>query len=163
LASNTVWSITEDDAGRIYFGTERGLDQLDLTTGHIRHFTTSDGLAGDHVNSCMKDSHGYIWVATINGVSRLDPRAEPVANQAPPVYLSHVQIAGEDVPIAETGASVVTQGDLQASRNNLLIQYTGIDFHDDHQLRYQYELEGVDADWSAPTEQMAVNYARLAP
>src|SRR5262249_42853136 len=63
----------------------------------------------------------------------------------------------------ETGASILTQGDLQASRNNLLIQYTGIDFHDAHQLLYQYELEGVDADWSAPTEQMVINYARLAP
>jgi signal transduction histidine kinase len=61
------------------------------------------------------------------------------------------------------GASVLSQNDLPASRNNLLIQYTGIDFHDDHQLRYQYKLEGVDADWGAPTEQMAVNYARLAP
>jgi signal transduction histidine kinase len=65
--------------------------------------------------------------------------------------------------MTETGTNTMTQSDLPASRNNLLIQYTGIDFHDAHQLRYQYELEGVDADWSAPTEQMAVNYARLAP
>ena len=163
LVSDTVWSITEDDAGRLYFGTERGLDRLDLATGRIRHFTKADGLAGDHVNFCMKDSHGYVWVATTTGISRLDPRAERTNSQAPPVYLSHVQIAGEDVPMAETGASSMAQSELQASRNNLLIQYTGIDFHDAHQLRYQYELEGVDSDWSAPTEQMAVNYARLAP
>ena len=163
LASDTVWSITEDDAGRMYFGTERGLDRLDTATGRIRHFSMADGLAGDHVNSCVKDSRGYIWVATITGVSRLDPRAERTSAQAPSVYLSRVQIAGEDVAMAETGTSVVTQGDLPASRNNLLIQYTGIDFNDDHRLLYQYELEGVDADWSAPTDQMAVNYARLAP
>jgi signal transduction histidine kinase len=163
LASDTVWSITEDDAGRMYFGTERGLDRLDVASGRIRHFTTADGLAGDHVNHCMKDSRGYIWVATITGISRLDPRAELAASQAPSVYLSHIQIAGEDMPVAETGASGMTQIELPASRNNLLIQYTGIDFHDNHRLRYQYELEGVDADWSAPTEQMTVNYARLAP
>jgi ligand-binding sensor domain-containing protein/signal transduction histidine kinase len=163
LASDTVWCITEDDAGRMYFGTERGLDRLDIATGRIRHFTKSDGLAGDHVNSCMKDSRGYIWVTTTTGISRLDPRAERTSSQAPAVYLSRVQIAGEDLPMAETGASLLSQSDLPASRNNLLIQYTAIDFHDDHQLRYQYKLEGVDTDWGAPTEQMAVNYARLAP
>jgi signal transduction histidine kinase len=163
LASDTVWSITEDDLGRMYFGTERGMDRLDTATGRIRHFTKGDGLAGDHVNSCMKDSRGFIWVTTTTGISRLDPRAERTDSLAPSVYLSRVQIAGEDLPIAETGASFLRQNDLPASRNNLLIQYTSIDFHDDHQLRYQYQLEGVDADWGAPSAQTAVNYARLAP
>lgn len=163
LASDTVWSITEDDAGRMYFGTERGLDRLDPATGRIRHFTTADGLAGDRVNHCMKDSNGHIWVATLDGISRLDPRAEPASSLAPSIYLSRVQIAGEDLPMAETGASSVSQIELSASRNNLLIQYTGIDFHDNHQLRYQYELEGVDTDWNAPTEERSVNYARLSP
>lgn len=30
-------------------------------------------------------------------------------------------------------------------------------------MRYQYKLEGVDTDWSAPTETRSINYAHLAP
>ncbi|HEX3228244.1 MAG TPA: two-component regulator propeller domain-containing protein [Pyrinomonadaceae bacterium] len=103
LASDTVWSITEDDAGRMYFGTERGLDRLDIATGRIRHFTKQNGLAGDHVNCCMKDSRGFIWVTTTIGISRLDPRAERTSAKEPPIYLSRVQIAGKELPMSETG------------------------------------------------------------
>ncbi|HEV2663854.1 MAG TPA: two-component regulator propeller domain-containing protein, partial [Blastocatellia bacterium] len=64
LASDTVWSITEDDAVRIYLSTGKGLDQLDPMTGRIRHFNTKDGLASDAVGHCLRDRNGNIWVAT---------------------------------------------------------------------------------------------------
>ncbi|MBI3949138.1 MAG: hypothetical protein HY314_01580 [Acidobacteria bacterium] len=67
-------------------GTGRGLDQLDPMTGHIHHFTTADGLAGDLVNHCVKDSQGHIWIATTTGLSKLNPRAERLLKPPP---LSH--------------------------------------------------------------------------
>src|SRR5262249_14971455 len=33
LASDTVWTIAEDDVGRIYLGTSKGLDRIDPATG----------------------------------------------------------------------------------------------------------------------------------
>jgi ligand-binding sensor domain-containing protein/two-component sensor histidine kinase len=163
LASGTVWSIAEDEQGRIYLGTGRGLDRLDTATGTIRHFTTAVGLAGNEVHHCLKDRQGNIWIATTGGVSKLNPRVEQVINRPPPIYLTRIQIAGEDLPIAETGNALVPGLELPASRNNLLIDYVGLDFHGEHGLKYQYRLEGADSDWSAPTEQKSVNYARLAP
>jgi len=163
LASDTVWTITEDDFGRMYFGTGRGLDRLDVSTGRIRHFTTADGLAGNQIHNCIKDSRGNIWVATITGLSKLNPRAERVIGRGSPIYLARIEIAGEDLPIAETGTALVPGLELSASRNNLLIEFLGLDFHGERALKYQYQLEGADQDWSPPTEQRSVNYARLAP
>lgn len=163
LASDTVWTITEDDFGRMYFGTGKGLDRLDVSTGRMRHFTTTDGLAGDQIHHCIKDRRGNIWVATITGLSKLNPRAERVISRAPPIYLARIEIAGEDLPIAETGIALVPGLELSASRNNLLIEFVGLDFHGERALKYQYQLEGADQDWSPPTEQRSVNYARLAP
>jgi ligand-binding sensor domain-containing protein len=60
LVSDTVWSIAEDDFGRMYLGTGKGLDQLDPATGRIHHFNTKDGLASDLINSCLKDRSGNI-------------------------------------------------------------------------------------------------------
>lgn len=162
LASDTVWAITEDDVGRIYFGTGRGLDRLDLATGHIRHFTTADGLVGDQVNHCLKDRQGNIWVAT-TGLSRVNPRSERPPTEPPPIYVSRVQVAGEDLPLAETGATLIPPMELSSSRNNLLIEYVGLSFQGEQALNYQYKLEGVDADWSLPTDQRTVNYAKLSP
>jgi ligand-binding sensor domain-containing protein/signal transduction histidine kinase len=163
LSSDAVWSIAEDDAGRIYLGTGKGLDQLDPATGRIRHFNSKDGLAGDFIRHCLKDRSGNIWVVAAEGLSRLNPRAERMADYPPPIYLSRAQVAGEDLPIAETGALRIPELELPATRNNLLIEYVALSFRGENRLRYQYMLEGVDGDWSAPAESRSVNYARLAP
>jgi len=163
LASDTVWAITEDDLGRIYLGTGKGLDQLDPATGRIHHFNTKDGLAGDQINHCLKDRSGNIWVATSLGLSKFNPRAERAVNRPPPIYLSRVQVAGENLPLPETGAFRLSELSLPSSRNHLLIEYVALSFQGEQQLRYQYKLEGVDAEWNAPTEVQAVNYAHLAP
>ena len=163
LVSDTVWGITEDDAGRIYLGTGKGLDRLDLMTGRVHHFNVGDGLAGDFINDCIKDRNGNIWVAASGGLSKFNPRAERIVDHPPPIYLSRVQVAGEDLPLAETGAQSVPELELPVTRNNLLIEYVALSFRSERRLRYQYKLEGVDGDWSRPTEARSVNYARLAP
>ena len=163
LASDTVWTITEDDAGRIYLGTGKGLDQLDPLTGRIRHFNVRDGLAGDVISGCIKDRKGNIWAATSGGLSKFDPRAERIVDRPPPIYFSRVQVAGEDLPLPETGAERIPELELPAARNNLLVEYVALSFHGEQRLRYQYKLVGVDGDWSQPTETRSVNYARLSP
>ncbi len=39
---------------------------------YIRHYTTNDGLAGNHVYMCHQDNDGYLWIATTSGLSRFD-------------------------------------------------------------------------------------------
>jgi len=143
--------------------TGKGLDQLDPVTGRIRHFNTKDGLASDTVGHCLKDRNGNIWVSTTQGLSKLNPRAERKMDYPPPIYLSRAQVAGEDLPLAETGALSIPDLELPASRNNLFIEYVALSFQGEQRLRYQYKLEGVDGDWSQPSEARSVNYARLAP
>jgi ligand-binding sensor domain-containing protein/AraC-like DNA-binding protein len=36
------------------------------------HYSVDDGLAGSYVNKMIQDSDGYLWIATVNGVSRFD-------------------------------------------------------------------------------------------
>jgi two-component sensor histidine kinase len=158
-----VWAIAEDNSGRMYFGTGKGLDQLDLTNGRIRHFNTDDGLASDIVNSCFKDHEGNIWVGTTLGLSKFNPRAERTATDAAPIYLSRVQIAGEDLGLPETGAWRIPQIELSAARNNVTIDYVALSFQGENELRYQYKLDGIDKDWSVPTDTRSINYAHLAP
>lgn len=163
LASDTVWTIAEDDFGRIYLGTGKGLDQLDQASGRIRHFNSRDGLAGDVINRCLKDRRGDLWIATTRGLSRFNPRAERPPEAPPPVYLKRVLLAGEELLLAETGTMLLPEVLLPATRNNLLIEYVALSFRAEEKLNYQYRLEGLDADWSAPTRERTVNYAYLAP
>lgn len=163
LSSGAVWSMAEDNFGRMYFGTDKGLDQLDPQTNQWRHYTTKDGLAGDKISQLYKDRRGQIWVATVRGVSRFDPRAERNRSRPAPIYLSRVNIAGDDLRLPETGAAHIPQLELAAARNNLTIEYVALQFQGEDYLRYQYQLEGVDQDWNPPTKSRSVTYGRLSP
>src|SRR6186713_1790806 len=38
----------------------------------LKHFTTSEGLAHDRVNRIVRDSRGFLWFCTSEGLSRFD-------------------------------------------------------------------------------------------
>jgi len=162
LASNNVRSITEDLYGNIYVGTARGVDRISPDTTRIRHFSISDGLAGDFVVASFRDRSGALWFGTPNGLSRLIA-TPPAALAAPPVWISGVRIAGERHPVSELGSAEVPVAELGHSQNNLQIDFFGVDFSAGESLRYQYKLEGADQNWSAPAEQRTVTFANLQP
>ncbi|MGB3966831.1 MAG: two-component regulator propeller domain-containing protein, partial [Planctomycetota bacterium] len=160
LGSDVVWSIAEDDRGRLWFATARGLDRLDPETGRIDHWTSNDGLAGDHVNHVLRAGDGRIWLATTGGVSRLDPDIVRLAETPPPVLVAGVAIGGVPLDLPERGANEVTGLVLPPGDQALRIDYTGVGFRP---LRYRYRLEGAGADWSAPTPETSVQFPMLAP
>lgn len=161
LSSNNVRTITEDKLGNIYVGTVRGVDRIS-TDGHLKHYSVNDGLAGDFVVDSHCDRNGTLWFATTSGLSRLVP-ATQTRRTPPTVFLGSLRIAGEKQAVSELGDTEIQTGDLSASRNNLQIEYFGLDFRPGETLRYQFMLEGADTSWSVPTEQRNVAYANLKP
>jgi ligand-binding sensor domain-containing protein/two-component sensor histidine kinase len=162
LASSNVRSLTEDLAGRIYVGTVRGVDRLTPETGKVRHYGSADGLAGDFVITAYRDRKGSLWFGTVNGVSRLDPRPE-VVPQPPSIRIDALRISGVQRQLPYFGASAIAALELTPAENNLQIDYAGMSMAQTGLLRYQYRLQGIDREWSVPTDQRTVHYANLTP
>jgi ligand-binding sensor domain-containing protein/two-component sensor histidine kinase len=161
LASNTVWSIAEDNAGGIYLGTGRGVDRFDIGTGRIRHFTSADGVPEATIRSLRKDTSGRIWAASGGSVTRIDPAALRTKVEPPSVYISGVTIEGDPLALAESGVSSFASPDLSANQNNVSIRFVSPKPGREHSLNYQYKLEGYDQDWSPPSTQREVTLANL--
>jgi ligand-binding sensor domain-containing protein/signal transduction histidine kinase len=162
LSSDNARSLTEDLDGRIYIGTVRGVDRLTPETGKFKHYGSADGLAGDFVLTAFRDRKGALWFGTFNGLSRLEPR--PEAEPAPPsILIDGLRVAGVKQPLNELGTPAVSGLELAAAQNNLQIDFSSLSMAHAALLRYQYKLQGVDKDWSSPTEQRTVHYANLAP
>jgi ligand-binding sensor domain-containing protein/serine phosphatase RsbU (regulator of sigma subunit) len=78
LPNNSIYSILEDRAGNLWFGTDKGgvslchpgnrSDSLLFT-----NYTTEDGLANNSVMNMREDKNGLIWFATEGGISLYDP------------------------------------------------------------------------------------------
>ena len=61
LASSTVYCMTQDAEGFMWFGTEAGLTRFDGT--HFKTFTMDDGLPDNEVIQLFTDSRGRVWIA----------------------------------------------------------------------------------------------------
>lgn len=162
LSSNNVRAITEDDEGRIYVGTVRGVDRLSPDTGRVKHYTMADGLADDFITVAFRDRDGALWFGTLNGLSRLMPETDQPAH-APPIMIGALLVAGVKQPLSELGQAKVGRLNLNYTQANLQIDFFSLNFAPAERIRYQHKLEGADREWSAPAAERTVTYANLAP
>ena len=84
LASDKVRTLLIDKAGRIWVGTEDGLDVLDPLTHRARHFRHVDGdarsLSSSRIFALHGDSRGRLWVGTDGGLSLYDTTTDGFVN-----------------------------------------------------------------------------------
>ena len=161
LSGNVTFAITEDLYDHIYIGTGQGLDQLNPATGRVKHYTTADGLTGGKISAAFRSHEGWLWIGSTQGLSRFLP--EPERQSSPPlVLLTGLRVAGLAQNVSAIGETELRLPDLAASASQLQIDFVGLGFAPGESLRYQYMLVGADHDWSAPTTQRTVTYARLA-
>jgi signal transduction histidine kinase/DNA-binding response OmpR family regulator len=80
LSHDKVNAIREDRQGRLWIGTESGLNLLDRSRGTFTSLTAKDGLPDNAIKAILEDAQGYIWLATYNGLSRFDPRTKTFRN-----------------------------------------------------------------------------------
>jgi ligand-binding sensor domain-containing protein/signal transduction histidine kinase len=162
LSSNEVTGACEDQWGRLYIGTGRGIDRFDLQAGHIKHYTTADGLPLGELLATLRDRSGALWFSFSTGLARMVPEPDPPPVQAP-VLITGLRIAGTAQAISAFGETEVAPIELGADRNQLQIEFVGLGFSPGEGLRYQYKLEGANQDWSQPAVGRTINFSHLAP
>jgi PAS domain S-box-containing protein len=154
--------VVEDAQGRVYIATSRSIDRLDPETGQFKHFTTADGIGDTNFNSAFRDRDQVLWFGTNAGLLRFVPEPDRPA-QPPQILIAGLSFAGVRQPLSALGQTAVAGLELGPNQNQGQIDFFGLGFGSSGPLRYQYKLEGLDADWSAPTDHRTVNYVSLGP
>lgn len=161
LSSINARCVTEDAQGRIYVGTVRGVDRLEVEAKRIKHYTVADGLSYSEIGTCLRDSKNTLWFATYRGLSKFVP--EDAESTVPsPTLINGLHVAGVAVPVSELGTSAISDLQFEPTQNQLDIDFFSLSFATGENLRYQYRLEGASEDWSEPTVAHTVNFANLA-
>jgi ligand-binding sensor domain-containing protein/signal transduction histidine kinase len=174
LSSSDIGGLTEDRWGRIYAATGRGIDRFEPQPegsgepaarpalrglGRIQRYTTADGVAPGALDLAFRDGRGSLWFSTPLGLSQLVPTVRR-PQSPPPALVTGLSVGGVAQAISDLGQSAVSG--LRLPQRPLRVDYVGLGFMPGETLRYQYMLESADRDWSAPTDQRSVIYARLA-
>jgi ligand-binding sensor domain-containing protein/signal transduction histidine kinase len=161
LTSPVIWALAEDSFGRIYLGTKDGVDRIDPDTGRVRNYTSEDGLGNEEIADIFPDAQGVLWFTALQSVATLKPLPDPTTLPLPPVRITSVRAGGIERPVPPLGRRSIEAIELPQAHSQLEIAFAGISFGLEGKLRFQYRLEGIDRDWSAPTDVHTVNYQRL--
>lgn len=160
LSHNSILGILQDDEGKLYLTADNGLNVVDFSVNpyQIRVIGKSDGLASNECNqgAYFKDSQGYLWFGTINGVSRFDPKLCKPNPNAPVVHITKVQLFDKLIPKEVLRTNPV----FNFNENYFNFEFIGIDLSSAQKVKYKYRLSGVDDSWKSTTHP-SVQYTNL--
>jgi ligand-binding sensor domain-containing protein/signal transduction histidine kinase len=92
----TYWPIAEDAAGRLWIGSYYGLQNFDPGTGrfeaHLQIGLAHKSLVDERINDIYISSANDIWIASQNGLTRLDSQS-----RAATTYYEHDGLGGNAV------------------------------------------------------------------
>lgn len=172
LFDGAIAQIIEDDLGNFWIGAIHGIyrvskqelnDAADGKISAVRCFTIGkeDGMLNEETSGggtfrCWKTSDGKLWFSTSQGVVIVDPRTVTTNFTAPYVIIEDVWI--ENRPVALQNEIVLEPG-----QSKIEIRYTGIHFTSPKKIRFKYQLNGLDNQWSDAGTNRFVQFTNLDP
>jgi ligand-binding sensor domain-containing protein len=112
--------VEEGTDSTIWIGTELGgVNRLWPKTGKIKHYTTSNGLAGNTIRFILNDSENRIWVASANGLSYFMPDEDRFKSVGLPVVceISNLLFIGHGILLLSSnkGLMMLRTTDMQVT------------------------------------------------
>ncbi len=161
LTSNRARAVLEDRFGRIYIGTDLGIDVIEAEGGRMRHYGIDDGLPHPFINMAQADRNGDLWFGTLNGLAWLHP-APPAPVIAPPkVLIDGIRVAGVAREVAASGAREIADIVLAPDQRNLEVDFIALPRDASRALRFQYRLSDTEL-WSPPSSNRSIVLAGLS-
>ncbi|WP_062059178.1 MULTISPECIES: ligand-binding sensor domain-containing diguanylate cyclase [unclassified Cellvibrio] len=90
--SKNTKAFFEDSKGRVWIGTQhRGVNIFDTRSKEFRYLDTSDGLPSQNVSGILEDDNQNIWLATGNGLVKIDSLSEKIT-----IFGREAELAGSN-------------------------------------------------------------------
>ena len=146
LASNNCRTLYYEN-GHLWVGTDKGLCKVHvLQPGgyHVDKYTTSDGLASDIINTIYVNNK-KVFVGTPEGITFFEE--DKIASQSQCLLrFLDISIAGKTYDAADAPAVIAHK------KNSLEFNYVGISYKSNGDIRYRYQLKGLDSTWRETRE-----------
>ena len=170
LFDDFISRILEDESGNFWLLGNRGIFRVsrrelhDFAEGRVNSVSsTSYGVADGMVSSegnggfqsaGWKTPDGKLWFPTIKGAVVVEPHGmNPLP---PPVRIEQVTIDRAALP----GTQIVQ---IKSGQQNLEIYYTGLSFSRPEQVKFKYQLAGLDENWVDAGTRRTAYYSYLPP
>ena len=193
LPDNTISEILDDDKGRLWLGSNRGIACLgkeeleELIAGKIgavypQVFGRAEGMlseecAGGFCPAGLKTASGRLWFPTLKGLVVVDPGVHLSKLPEPAVLLEQISVDGvRHSPFSPSISPTAPQDklpdltgtkdqvlNLGPGRHSIEFQYTAIGFDSPERIRFRYRLHGLDPDWVEAGNRRVAFYSYVPP
>ena len=152
LSSNIITCLEMDGKDKLWVGTHRGLNLIDLSTAETKAYAIPIENVKEVTD--IKLFRDTIWVASKEGLSFL-PKGQAIEKPLIPI----IQL--EEIKVQE---KILKQPqylkDIPYSHNQLSFHYTGISFRHPKELVYKYRLNGLSTTFTE-TKARQITYSAL--
>ena len=167
LVDNQVWQFLEDDTGRLWMSSDRGIFYThgkELEAGPERSSKIASewfGGAREHNGASQpaawRARDGKLLFASMAGLVVVDPQRLVVAQPQPQVHVERVVARNRSFP---AGAGTIR---LEPSDHDFHVDYTALALSAPELVDFRYKLEGYDRDWQEAGARRTAFFTQVPP
>lgn len=172
--SNYINSLENDNNGRIWIGTPKGISKLNPETNEIENFNVQDGIQPREFSerSSTKFAGGLLAFGGFGGLNIFDPLSVTKNDKCPPVIFTKLFVFNDLITPSENkhhpsplkeNISLANQMVLNYNQSVFTIEFVGINYNANQKIQYAYFLEGSDKKWNHIGFQNNVTFRNLQP
>jgi ligand-binding sensor domain-containing protein/serine phosphatase RsbU (regulator of sigma subunit) len=167
LPNSYIYDVIPDKQGNLWLPSNSGLTKFSPTTVNengsaFKNYNTNDGIQAREFNqgASFLCEDGQILVGGVAGLNYFNPEKIKENKVTPNSYIYSYSRQGKDV---KTDSSILfkTKIELTHKENYFTFELVALDFIDIDKIKFMYQLEGYDKDWSSPTNVRYVSYTEL--
>ncbi|MBL7957127.1 MAG: response regulator [Flavobacteriales bacterium] len=171
LPNDVVYGVLADEDGQLWMSTNKGIARFDPVAETFRQFTAGDGLQNDEFNryGYCKLADGTLCFAGVGGLNTFDPKELKDDTRPAIVRITDIKLRNRSIVLRAEGSPLTeppfrsTGMAIPYSDNMVTFEFATMEFSAPGAHRYQYKLEGFDADWIATQGIRSAIYTNLDP
>jgi len=169
LANNYIAGILEDEHHALWLSTNGGISEYNPRTGALRNYDQRDGLGGKEFlpEASARLPSGELAFGSTQGLVVFHPDRLKEPTPAPRVYLTGLRVFNRPVRPTDKQAPTrvslpdATQLTFRPEQSVFTLEFTGVSFQSNRNIRFAYKLEGLETDWNHVGEQRSATYTNL--
>ncbi|PKI13958.1 ligand-binding sensor domain-containing protein [Colwellia sp. 12G3] len=162
MKSLTVYGITQDVYGDIWFSTNKGVSRYSINDKSFKNFNLTHGLVD------LEYTHSAAFLAMDNtiyfgagkGMNSINPGKINTKLFSPEVRLTSILKLNEPMSLGSK-LSELRQLELDYSEQLISFEYVGLNYADPKSTRYKYRLKGFDEEWIDAGKSRRATYTNL--
>ncbi len=162
--TNAILGLLEDERGRLWLSTNRGLTRFDPTAGHWTSYDIGDGLQDVEFNPGAFDlsPEGEMFFGGNRGFNAFFPERFTDNAFVPPVVLTSFKVFEQEIS-GDRASSYAEEIELSFEDNFFSFEFAALSFRRPDKNRYLYTLEGLDEGWIDAGSKRDARYTKVPP